>query len=53
MPFEARRGLAGASSWATLDILRDSGKPMKHLSLTKWGDPGRPQMLGYATPRVL
>ncbi|WP_025139655.1 DUF1643 domain-containing protein [Achromobacter sp. DH1f] len=35
-----------------LAILRDSGKPMKHLGLTKSGDPGHPQILGYATPLV-
>lgn len=33
-----------------LAILRDSGKPIMHLGLTKSGDPGHPQMLGYATP---
>lgn len=36
-----------------LDILRDSGKPVKHLGLAKSGDPSHPRTLGYATLLVL
>lgn len=34
------------------DWLRSIGKPVKHLGLTKGGDPKHPLMLGYDTPLV-
>lgn len=36
-----------------LDALVSSGKPVMHFGLTKDGDPGHPQMLGYDTPLTL
>lgn len=34
----------------TLTHLRASGRPIRHLGLTKGGDPRHPLMLGYDTP---
>lgn len=33
-----------------MDALNSSGKPVRHLGLTKGGDPRHPLMLGYSTP---
>lgn len=34
----------------TLELLRQMGKPIKHLGLTTSGDPKHPLMLAYSTP---
>lgn len=35
-----------------MDAINSSGKPVRHLGLTKSGDPKHPLMLGYNTPLV-